>query len=88
MEDPAPLSGSDGLAHVSVGGVTTTAVGGVVLEATVPVAVLVHPLLSVTVTVNVPACVYVVCCPLVPFDHTYVYGEVPFIAVADTPTEV
>jgi hypothetical protein len=45
----------DVLLHVMVGGVTTTAVGGAVLEATVPVAVLVHPLLSVTVTVKVPA---------------------------------
>ena len=55
-EEPAPLSVSVGLAQVSVGGVTTTAVGGVVLEVTVPVAVLVQPLLSVTVTVNGPAC--------------------------------
>lgn len=50
-EDPAPFKATVGWAQVITAGGPASAVGGVVLLTTVTVAVFVHPLASVTVTV-------------------------------------
>ena len=60
------------------------AIGG----ATEASQVAVHPLSSVTVTVYVPAITPVMSSVVAPLLHKYVYGGVPKLAVASTPSQL